>query len=179
MAVYESHLEAEEAIRAVAGGILHSSAVMQPIPTPRTLVRHRLLDDHARLLRGFEEVLARLRADDRDQTRVAWARFESSLLWHLEAEEHRLLPAFGKVHAEEAAVLYADHAQFRRRIDELGIAVDLHTIRADEAAELVETLDAHSRREDRGMYAWAEASLDANDYEDLHRRLTGPGEGAA
>ena len=133
--------------------------------------RHLLLDDHVRLLRLFEDVLERFRADDREQTRAAWAMFERSLFAHLEAEEHELLPAFRKVDPDEAQALYADHGRFRKTIEELAISVELHSIRADAAGMFVQTLKEHSHREDRGMYAWAEATLDESSYRHLHDRL--------
>ncbi len=124
--------------------------------------RHLLLEDHAALLRLFDSVLARFREDDREQTRATWALFESSLLGHLEAEEALILPAFSEVDSVEAQALRDDHARFRVQLDELAICVELHTIRADAADALVANLEAHSHREDRGMYAWAEIHLPAD-----------------
>lgn len=144
---------------------------MQTDVYEQTTARHWLLDDHVRLLRLFEDVLERFRADDREQTRVAWAMFERALVAHLEAEEHELLPAFRKVDPDEAEALYADHARFRTKIEELAVAVELHSIRADAAGMFVQTLKDHSHREDRGMYAWAEATLDESSYRHLHDRL--------
>ena len=138
--------------------------------------RHLLLDDHVRLLRLFDDVLERFRADDREQTRAAWTMFESSLVAHLEAEEHELLPAFRKVDPDEARALYSDHAWFRKRIEEMAVAVELHIIRADVAGTFIETLTAHSHREDRGMYAWAETALDERSYRHLHDRLCPSGD---
>jgi hypothetical protein len=136
--------------------------------------RHWLLDDHVALLQRFEEVLAWFRQNDREATRRAWTVFESTLTAHLEAEETLIFPAFRDVDRAETEALAQDHARFRSKLDELGLAVDLHIIRADSARGLIEALTVHSRREDGRMYPWAEKHLDALSRRRLRERLALP-----
>lgn len=137
-------------------------------PTPRLL-----LDDHIRLRRLFDDVLDQFRDDHREETRQAWALFEDALTMHIEIEDALLLPAFRAFDPAEARALGLDHAQFRRTLDELAIMVELHAIRADVASAFIDKLTAHSRREDVGMYAWAETSLNEAAYLHLARQLAG------
>jgi len=136
-----------------------------------TATRQYLVDDHAALLRLFERVLALFEEDDRDATRRAWSMFERGLVRHMEAEEALIFPAFREVDAVETGALADDHARFRAKLDELGVAVDLHAIRADVARQFVLELEAHSRREDEWMYRWAETHLDPETRRSLHDQL--------
>jgi hemerythrin-like domain-containing protein len=97
--------------------------------------------------------------------------FESGLRAHLEAEESLIFPAFRLVYPAESAAVSADHGRFRATLDQLGIVVDLYTIRAEAAREFVETLKTHAQREDDCMYPWAEAHLDEGAYRYLPERL--------
>jgi len=127
-------------------------------PTAATLGR-KLYADHARLAALFADVLERLARNDIEETAAAWNEFSRGLLDHLEMEERDILPAFGKLHPAEADAILADHAKFRARLTELDIAVDLHFIRADVAEEFISSLREHAERENRLMYAWADANV--------------------
>ena len=133
--------------------------------------RRFLLDDHVALLRLFDDVLALLNENQRDETRAAWTMFESALSAHFEAEEALILPAFRLVDPTAAQAISDDHARFRAKLDEMGIAFDLHTIRADAASELIDALKAHAQREDESMYPWAESHLDEDGERGLRERL--------
>jgi hemerythrin-like domain-containing protein len=122
-------------------------------------VRELLNADHATLFRLFDDVLALLEKNDRDVTMRAWKLFESGLNAHLEAEETLILPAFHAADRSEANAILKDHLRFRKTLDELGIAVELHTLRADVAKIFIDDLKAHAEREDARMYLWAEKNL--------------------
>lgn len=145
--------------------------MLSPNHSEQLAPREVLLEDHVRLLQLFDEVLCRLRQNDREETRSAWRLFDSAITAHLEAEEKFLFPAYRAVNLLEVEALERDHAKFRKRLDEMGIAVDLHTIRADAAQQLVEELTEHSRREDVRMYLWAETHLSIEVRHGLHARL--------
>ena len=129
-------------------------------PAPGETIRDKLTADHVRLERLFEDVLARLARNDRDETRAAWSEFERALTAHLDAEEKLVLPAFAFANPEEARAIAAEHERFRAKLLELGVAVDLHTLRLDDAKDFVGELHAHGRREDALMYRWAEKNLE-------------------
>jgi hemerythrin-like domain-containing protein len=129
-------------------------------PSTTESIRDRLAADHVRLSALFEDVLRRLALDDRDETRAAWSEFEHGLTAHLDAEDALMLPAFAESEPEEAAAIRAEHEKIRAKLLELGVAVDLHFIRADIAADFVQQLREHAAREDAMMYRWAETHLE-------------------
>ena len=123
-------------------------------------IRERMVKDHERLDALFRDVLGRLALDDRDETRAAWNDFEQGLVRHLDAEEKLVLPAFALVFPDEAKRIVADHDHFRARLLELGVAVDLHTIRVDVATDFIHELREHAAREDALLYRWADQNLE-------------------
>ncbi len=119
-----------------------------------------LLPDHHRQLEAlFVEVCNEARGDDSRALCRLWSRFESELEAHMRAEELHLLPAFTEEDPVEACAIEADHAEIRRLVAELGVGVDLHTLRATTADLLIARLRGHARREDRVLYPWAAAHL--------------------
>jgi hemerythrin-like domain-containing protein len=123
-------------------------------------IRDRFLADHRRLEDLFEEMLDAFEAGAREELSQIWTRFESDLQRHMDAEEKFLIPAFARINASEAAALLADHKEFRCRLAELGVGVDLHIVRLAVASKFVERLRAHAHREDELMYRWADEHLD-------------------
>jgi hemerythrin-like domain-containing protein len=125
-------------------------------------LRALLSGDHERLDALFVELLDEFREGDPNDVRAMWARFETGLTAHLDAEERYLLPLFARLEPEEAAGLLAEHAVLRRTLDELGVGVDLHAVSLNVARKFVETLRAHAHHEDQVcawrklLYQWAE-----------------------
>lgn len=123
----------------------------------------------ARFLRGDHEVFTELAAQilqtveegDREDVAQAVSALEASILSHLDGEERELLPRFAKENPEEAAALLEEHAIIRKRLTELDISADLHLVRADSLRLLLDALLAHAKREDAGMYRWAESQAEA------------------
>ena len=134
-------------------------------------IRDRLSADHVRLDALFEDVLRRLSLDDRDETRAAWNEFEHGLSEHLDAEDTLILPAFAVEHPDEAKAIRAEHDAIRTKLLDLGVAVDLHVIRADVAADFIRALREHANREDAMMYRWAQHHLEHAVRAALVRRL--------
>lgn len=123
-------------------------------------MRPLLIRDHERLDALFVKLLEEFREGDPKKVRAMWTRFETGLSAHLQAEERHLLPLFAGVEPAEAAGLLAEHATFRKRLDELGVGVDLHVVSLAIALEFVESLRAHARRENRLFYRWAERRVE-------------------
>jgi hemerythrin superfamily protein len=148
--------------------------MVQSGPSPPQTVGVFLRYDHERLEALFAKLIDEFREGDPDDLRATWTRFETGLLAHFAAEERYLLPLFARVDPGEAAALLAEHALFRRKLDDLGVGVDLHAVRLDVAQELVKALREHAGREDRLLYRWAERNVDRPSQEQLERELGGP-----
>jgi len=135
-------------------------------------LRTLLVRDHERLEALFAQLLDGFREGDRDELRELWTRFDAGLLAHLAAEERYLMPLFERVQPGEAAALLAEHATFRRTLEELGVGVDLHTVKLNVAQAFVDLLRAHAQREDRLLYRWAEREVGEPGQEAMARELT-------
>ena len=133
-----------------------------PVVTPaaKKPVRDPLLRDHARLDVFFENLLGAYEENDWADVREAWTLFEAGLLGHLDAEEKAILPVFEEVDPNEASGLRAEHDQFRAKLAELGMQVDLHVVSLEMAGAFVAALRAHAKREDGLLYDWAEWNLE-------------------
>ncbi len=118
-------------------------------------VQTRLDQDHVEL----RLLLLRLSQDARDPSgsalRATWNELEPRLLVHLDAEEQYLLPLVEGSHPAQADCTRSEHAQIRRMLSELGVAIELHTAREPMINELIRTLDEHAEREDRTLYRFA------------------------
>jgi hypothetical protein len=115
----------------------------------------RLTKDHREL-----DVLLRCLAQDArapvpGALQTTWAAFESKMVRHMEAEERFLLPLLEASDAAEVARIRAEHAQIRDAISQLGVAVELHTVREANVRELIELVYAHGRHEDAALYRLA------------------------
>lgn len=140
-------------------------------PKAKADLRALLGEDHARLDRLFEELLAAFRAGAREEAAALWTTFDAGLLAHMALEEQRLLPEFAKVDAAEAEALAAEHAKLRDALTELGVGVDLHLTNAAAVERLVATLREHARREDALMYRWASANLQDEEQTSIRAQL--------
>jgi hypothetical protein len=122
----------------------------------------RLLHDHHRELeRACTDLLGEAYADDARGMALAWHRFERRILAHIAAEEELLLPAYGREHPDDVALIRRGHDGLRRLLTPLGVDVELGLIRVDAVERLVAALRAHGAYEDRAMYPWAARHLDA------------------
>jgi hemerythrin-like domain-containing protein len=112
----------------------------------------KLTSDH----RELDALLARLQGaatlSDREMLQTTWCELESRLVRHLEAEEQFLLPLVEASHPAEVERILREHTEIRDRIAVLGVAVELHAIRATDIQALVEQLARHAEHEERELY---------------------------
>jgi hypothetical protein len=114
-----------------------------------------LLAEHHHELDGRLAVLVRCaQGGDAEQLRGEWAAFERELLAHMELEETEILPAFAHHDPAAARAVLDEHVAIRAQLLEMGLHLDLHLLRADRVAALVEKLRAHARHEEAALYAW-------------------------
>jgi hemerythrin-like domain-containing protein len=138
----------------------------------RYQVRDRLVQDHARLERTLEQVLAAFEANDQDGVATSWGKFDTELLAHLDAEERFLIPALFQVNQRAARTILEEHRHIRTRLTELGAGVDLHIVRLTTARAFIEELRAHARHEDTLLYQWADEHVGEADRGLLLNALT-------
>lgn len=126
-------------------------------PKPGVTLRH----DHDRLERIYAELLESFKGGDWDDVRASWDHLDQGLRDHLLTEEQHVFPILRAAHPREVAELQHEHAELRRVLGELGVAVDLHMVRDDLASALIERLRAHAAREDSLAYRFADEAAAA------------------
>lgn len=121
-----------------------------------TPLGQRLHTEHQALDAHFEDIANRVHVGDTALLDAGWEHLEAALLAHMDFEERHLLPRFARDDAAEAAQIRAEHDEIRRRLTELGVAIQLHTLREEAALEFLAALRGHAAREDSLFYAWAD-----------------------
>jgi hypothetical protein len=146
--------------------------VISTAESARGLGRFMRLDHH-RLTAVFRSVIDAFRARDHEAMRAAWCRLEQAVLGHLGAEERYALPRFSRRHRDEAAALLRDHEHFRRQLSELGVGVELRLLDLHAAEAFIAELEAHAEREERLLYAWADAEMGPGACAAVEREVAG------
>lgn len=118
-----------------------------------------LRGDHRRLDELFERLLNHVHVGDTALADATWTEFERGLTAHLSAEEKWLLTALERVLPAETAALRAEHEIVRAGLTEMGIELEIHTLREDTVERFIQFLRAHAAREDELLYQWADEML--------------------
>jgi hypothetical protein len=142
--------------------------------TPMTGPSAALRQDHEQLGRSLARLVDFVRAEDTACAREEWADLEIAVLRHLDGEEMFLLPGFERENARAAKVIRAEHADIRRRLGEIGVSMDLHTLRAEHVDQLRELLTRHAVNEDGSLYAWVAQGGQSPMVEAIARRHDSP-----
>jgi hypothetical protein len=131
------------------------------IPAPMTQLQTRLAKDHAEIHALLECLAQDVDAPPCGALAATWAELEARLLRHMDTEELYLLPLLEASHPAEVEHTRADHARIRELVAELGVAIELHTVRKPAVMQLVELLQRHAAHEDAALYdlAGARASV--------------------
>jgi len=132
-----------------------------PSAPPRVDPHHREIEDACLAL-----IVAGL-ADEFSEMAKWWTLIERRLFDHMTAEEHLVIPAYQHADPENAQVLREQHAWLREQALEIGIAIQLHTVRLEQLRSFVAALRNHARNEEASMYRWAERHVP----EDLRHRM--------
>lgn len=120
-----------------------------------------LREDHDALEQLAMKIIERVEEGDREDVSNAVTAMEASILAHLDGEERELIPRYARENPVEAAAILGEHATIRKNLTELDVATDLHLLRATALRALLESLRIHAKRENAGMYRWAEANAES------------------
>jgi hemerythrin superfamily protein len=122
-------------------------------------LRDALLADHRRLDALFEKLLEQVHLGDTALADATWTELERGLLGHLEAEEQWILPGLDSSAPAVTAAIRADHEAIRRDLAELGIELEIHTLREETAARFIAFLRAHAAGEEEVLYRIVDRTL--------------------
>jgi hemerythrin superfamily protein len=137
-----------------------------------------LLSDHQHLDKLFERLLDDVHCGDWTICQGTWSRFERRLLEHIEMEETYLLPIFECEYPEKTADLRKEHASIRCMLADMGVALELHSVREQDVQRFIESLQGHAAREEALLYRWAK-DLAPDVAEALAHRCESPAETSA
>lgn len=144
----------------------------EPSATKPSSLRAGLVADHARLERLFDDLIAALSADARQEVNRLWTELDTGLTRHMDLEEKSLFPALAGAHPSELAELRAEHVRIRTLLAELGVGVDLHVVNAETVSQFESALKAHARREDELIYRLADTALERTARQRLRDHLS-------
>jgi len=120
-------------------------------------LKQRLLADHAELEQQLKALARAVEANDAARDlRDCWTGFETSLRDHMDTEERTVFPVVAPAHRPEVEALRAEHRVIRDALAELGLAVELHTLRKAAVDKLIVFLNQHATRENLSLYEWLE-----------------------
>ena len=116
----------------------------------------RLREEHAVLDARFDDLCTRARAGEWQDVDEVWDDFADDLEAHLAYEEHDLFPLLVEQAPALVERLVAQHEMIRARLAELGVEIQLHTVRARTVEGFVATLREHAQLESEQLYPWLE-----------------------
>ena len=121
-------------------------------------LKQRLSADHEELERQLRALACAVDANDApSDLHQCWTCFETSLREHLDAEERTIFPVVASDHRQEVEALRAEHQLIRQSLAELGLALELHTLRKAAVDELIAFLHQHAARENGSLYDWLDS----------------------
>ena len=122
-----------------------------------TTLGQRLTQEHRSLEALYDLVANRVHCGDTALLDASWTELETRLRAHLAYEEQHLFARFEQVDRVETARLRDEHAAVRRALAEIGVAIELHTVREETIEAFIAMLRAHGAREEALLYPWASA----------------------
>jgi iron-sulfur cluster repair protein YtfE (RIC family) len=120
-------------------------------------VRESLGNDHKAIEHRLDELSNAVEGANWVTILEVFREVDRGLRAHIDGEERYLFPHFEASHPETIEELRAEHAHARKALDELMIQTELHTLRKEPIDELLGQLRAHAAKENRTLYAWADA----------------------
>lgn len=119
-------------------------------------IQKHMFADHSRLMALFQVLTDTTEGADAPTIAQMWSEFERGLEAHMAAEERHLFPLLEQTDPAEVRALRAEHDEVRKRVADLGVRTDLHTLRMEAVEELIDELRAHANRENDLLYRRAD-----------------------
>lgn len=119
-------------------------------------VRQSLGSDHEAINRALSDLANAVEGADFPTILEVFRDVDRGLRAHMYGEERYLFRDFEAIHPEEVRELREDHDRFHRKLDELMIQTELHTLRKESIDAFIEELRSHASKEDVTLYKWAD-----------------------
>ena len=134
-------------------------------------VKEHMAQDHTRLDDVIDRLKSAVEGANAEGIRREYDVLERAVRAHFAAEEKELFPILPASSADDLKTLQAEHAAIRAKLDEIGLHVELHTLRKEMTDELAASLHAHAMREEVRLYGIADEMLDEASAPPLLERL--------
>lgn len=121
-----------------------------------THLGQRLRADHLDIDALCDDIANRAACGDWAVLDAVWTQLDATLRQHLSLEEQFLFPRFAVTSPDETEALRDEHDALRRRLAELGIAIEVRALREEAAREFVAMVGAHAARENALFYPWVD-----------------------
>ncbi|HSN84620.1 MAG TPA: hemerythrin domain-containing protein [Polyangiales bacterium] len=122
-------------------------------------VRESLGSDHEAINRALSDLANAVEGADFPTILEVFRDVDRGLRAHMYGEERYLFRDFEESHPADVRELREDHDRFHRKLDELMIETELHTLRKESIDALIEELRAHASKENVTLYEWADQPL--------------------
>jgi len=119
-------------------------------------VRQSLGSDHEAINRALSDLANAVEGADFPTILEVFRDVDRGLRAHMYGEERYLFRDYEASHPEEVRELREDHDRFHRKLDELMIQTELHTLRKESIDAFMEELRSHASKEDVTLYKWAD-----------------------
>ncbi|HWB82327.1 MAG TPA: hemerythrin domain-containing protein [Nannocystaceae bacterium] len=139
-------------------------AMLRSTPDLARAVQH-LREDHEAFEHRFDDLCARARTDDWRYLDEVWDAFVDDIDDHFAFEEEVLFPVLAEKGPDDRVLverLLAQHTEVRGTLQQLGVQIQLHEIRAETIDRLVTLLREHAALERERLYSWAEPTQRAS-----------------
>lgn len=130
-----------------------------PSPASALALRERMAEEHRRIQALFERLIEFVSDGDWAGANEFYNDFEQSLLSHLDDEEAHILPRFQRDDPFEAAAVLEEHGRIRECLSDLGVQLEIHSVKEDHVQRLFDLHRGHAAREERVLYRWADRAL--------------------
>lgn len=119
-------------------------------------VRQSLGSDHEAIDQRLADLANAVEGANFPTILQVFREVDRGLRAHMYGEEKYLFPHFQELHPEDIRALSEEHDRFHRKLDELMIQTELHTLRKESIDALIAELEAHAAKENETLYAWAD-----------------------
>ncbi|KPK15911.1 MAG: hypothetical protein AMJ62_07940 [Myxococcales bacterium SG8_38] len=122
-------------------------------------VRESLGSDHEAINRALSDLANAVEGADFATILQVFRDVDRGLRAHMYGEERYLFQDFEASHPDDVRQLREDHDRLHRKLGELMIQTELHTLRKESIDAFIEELRSHAAKENVTLYQWADEPL--------------------
>jgi hypothetical protein len=130
-------------------------------------------EEHAAIANSVRDLARAAHLGDAAAMVIAFGEVDRKICHHLACGDDELLPRLVDCEPSEVAVLMEQHARIHRQLDDLGLALDLHALRAGMVDDFLELVSEHAVCEEHVVFDWAKRTVPAAEQHALFNWVMG------